>query len=203
MMMSGLDEVKLMLMIDRPRLRKSLIAEEGGWHNGQRPDPTGGYTMGVGHQMKTKVTPEAFRLAVDPEYDGPPRLLPSDLKSISNAAVNQILNDDINLAIKEAREFLISDSLWVSLGEVRREVVVQMAFQMGLRKLNEFVKFRQALVDRNYDEATFEMLHSTSGKRPSDWKRQTPERAERMANAMRYNDPSYFRSDKPDPYDAG
>lgn len=202
MMMYGLDEVKYMLMIDRPRLRKSLIAEEGGWHNEQRPDPAGGYTMGVGHHMSTKVTPEAFRLAVDPEYDGPARLLPPDLKSISNPAVNQILNDDINLAIKEAREFLISLSLWESLGEVRREVVVQMAFQMGLRKLNQFAKFRQALVDRDYDKAIFEMLHSADGKRPSKWAAKTPARAGRMANAMRYNDPSYFKQGK-DPYDAG
>ena len=152
--------------------------------------------------MSTKVTPEAFRLAVDPEYDGPARLLPPDLKSISNPAVNQILNDDINLAIKEAKEFLISLSLWESLGEVRREVVVQMAFQMGLRKLNQFAKFRQALVDRDYDQAIFEMLHSTDGKRPSKWAAKTPARAGRMANAMRHNDPSYFKQGK-DPYDAG
>ena len=96
---------------------------------------------------------------------------------------------------------MISPSLWEGLGDVRREVVVQMAFQMGLKKLSTFAKFRQALADRNYDKAAFEMLHSASGKRPSKWATQSPKRAQRMANAMRHNDPSYFQRGH-DPYDA-
>ena len=203
MMMNGLREAEFMLMIDRPRVRKSLIAEEGGWYNGQRDDPGGGRTIGIGHHMKTKVTPEAFRLAVDPEYNGPARLLPPDLKSIPNPAVNRILNDDILLAVKEAREFLISPSLWEDLGDVRREVVVQMAFQMGLRKLSQFTQFRQALADRDYDKAAFEMLHSADGKRPSKWAgKDSPARARRMADAMGDNNPANFLQGH-DPYNAG
>lgn len=202
MMINGPREAEFMLMIDRPRVRKSLIAEEGGWHNGQRDDPGGGKTIGVGHHMDTKVTPEGYRLAVEPGYNGPAKLLPSDLEWISNPAVNRILNDDIFLGVKEAREFLISPSLWESLGDVRREVVVQMAFQMGLKKLSGFTRFRQALVDRDYDKAADEMLRSGSGKGPSRWAQQTPERAGRMANAMRHNDPSYFQQGY-DPYNAG
>ena len=202
-MMNGLDEAKFMLMIDRPRVRKSLIAEEGDWYNGQRDDPGGGRTIGVGHHMDTKVTQEGYRLAMNqPNYNGGEALLPPDLKWISNPAVNRILNDDIFRSVIEAREFLISPSLWVSLGEVRREVVVQMAFQMGLRKLSQFTQFRQALVDRDYDKAAFEMLHSADGKRPSKWATQTPERARRMADAMQDNNPANFQQGH-DPYDAG
>ena len=201
MMMNRPGEVELMLMIDRPRVRKSLIAEEGGWYNGQRDDPGGGKTMGIGHHMKTKVTQRGYQLAMDqPNYNGGPALLPPDLESISDAAVNQILNDDILLAVKETKEFLISRSLWEGLGEVRREVVVQMAFQMGLKRLSTFTKFRQALADRDYDKAAFEMLYSADGKRPSKWAgKDSPKRARRMANAMRHNDPSYFRRGH-DPY---
>ena len=63
--MNGLREAELMLMIDRPRVRKSLIAEEGGWYNGQRDDPGGGRTIGVGHHMKTKVTQRGYQLAMN------------------------------------------------------------------------------------------------------------------------------------------
>ncbi len=182
---------------DRPRIRKSLIAEEGNWHNGRRPDPGGGYTIGVGHHLDTEVTQDGYRLAMNQlNYNGGSALLPSDIQSISNPAVNQILNDDIDLGDRQAREFVISPSIWSGLGNVRREVIIQMAFQMGGDGLGKFVKFKQALLDRDYNKAYDEMIDSKW------WREDSRDRAQRMANAMKYNSASYFLQGE-DPYDGG
>lgn len=183
--------------MNRTRARKSLIAEEGGWDNGQRDDPGGGKTIGVGHHMSVKVTQDGYRAAMNqPNYNGGAALLPSNLQRIPNNAVNQILNDDIDRSVIEARDFLVSPSLWGGLGDVRREVVMQMAFQMGPYSLAGFTKFLQALQRRDYDDAADEMLDSK-------WAREdSPSRARRMANAMRHNDASYFQQGE-DPYSGG
>lgn len=55
---------------------------------------------------------------------------------------------------------MISPSIWSGLGDVRREVIIQMAFQMGGDGLGKFVKFKQALLDRDYNKAYDEMIDS-------------------------------------------
>lgn len=67
---------------------------------------------------------------------------------------------------------------WQSIDEVRRGVIVCMAFQLGTTGVANFKKMGAALRIRDYNTAAMESLDST-------WAKQTPARAQRMAKIMR------------------
>lgn len=60
----------------------------------------------------------------------------------------------------------------------RQGVIVCMLFQLGARGVSGFRKMIEALARKDYDTAANEMLDS-------GWRKQTPERCERMAAIMR------------------
>lgn len=64
------------------------------------------------------------------------------------------------------------------LGDVRQEVLVNMAFNMGMPRLSGFKKMLAALSDYDYQEAADQMEDSV-------WYRQVGDRAERLVRAMR------------------
>jgi len=67
---------------------------------------------------------------------------------------------------------------WISeLDPVRRAALHNMAFQMGVDGLLQFVRTLGLVRSRQYDEAATAMLQSR-------WAKQTPERALRMAKQM-------------------
>ena len=63
------------------------------------------------------------------------------------------------------------------LSQNRKEVLIEMAYQMGITGLLKFKNMIQALIGRNYDRASREMLDSK-------WARQTPGRANELARKM-------------------
>ena len=172
--------------MDLSRFREIIVQDEGK-KNYVYPDSEGYPTIGVGHLMATKVQPDAYKKATgEAPPENKPTRLPSNIKQpISDDAVYAILDDDTDNAIIEARQFMISPSMWEGLGDARREVMVNMAFNLGYRKLNKFVKFKQALMERKYDRAAHEMLDSK-------WSGQVKGRAKRLAKVMETNNPAHF-----------
>lgn len=67
---------------------------------------------------------------------------------------------------------------WQKIDEVRRGVVICMAYQLGVNGVANFKKMCAALRIRDYNTAAMEALDST-------WATQTPARAQRMARIMR------------------
>lgn len=65
------------------------------------------------------------------------------------------------------------------LDDVRQEVLVNMAFNMGMPKLSGFKRFFAALSEKNYSQAADEMKDSA-------WYRQVGDRAVRLVYAMRF-----------------
>ena len=63
------------------------------------------------------------------------------------------------------------------LDELRQDVLVAMAYQMGVAGLGGFTKMLKAVEQRNWKTAALEMLDSK-------WARQTPARAQRLAQMM-------------------
>ena len=88
-----------------------------------------------------------------------------------------MLNTDIALVMKEALQVL---PFWNTLTPVRREVVLNMLFNLGMPRLLKFKKMLDALEKRDYTAAAFEMENSR-------WASQVGERAEELADMMRYN----------------
>lgn len=85
-----------------------------------------------------------------------------------------LVNDIANCKAQVLKEFPWS----VGLDNARREVLIEMCFQLGINRLSLFTKMLRALQSGNYAKAADEMLDSA-------WHKQTPKRAETLANIMR------------------
>lgn len=91
---------------------------------------------------------------------------------LSDAAIEQMLEDDLSSAQLAARN-LYNDS-WIMLPRPVKAALVLMAFQLGKAGLAKFVKMKALIEGEEYVAAADEALDS-------DWAKQTPERAKRVA----------------------
>lgn len=81
--------------------------------------------------------------------------------------------------IDEKRRALRNALAWFDrLDDVRKGVLLNMAYQLGVPGLLEFHATLALVRDGHYDQAADEMLDS-------DWARQTPERAKRLSRQMK------------------
>ena len=85
-------------------------------------------------------------------------LLDNDLKRISQTLPNKV-------------------PCFAKLSQARQEILIEMAFQLGLGGLLRFKKFLGFLESGNFEQASQAMLKSR-------WATQTPQRAKRLAKAM-------------------
>ena len=93
---------------------------------------------------------------------------------LSQDEIEYLLDNDIKKITEKVHKFLP----WVSkLNEPRQAVLLQMTFQMGLRGVLGFKRTLGSIEDGQYFEAAIEMLQS-------EWAKQTPERANRLAAQM-------------------
>lgn len=81
--------------------------------------------------------------------------------------------------LEQLRESLVAIHPWLSERPIEAlEVVVEMAFQMGVRGTNNFRNMWSALQREDYETAANEMLDSR-------WAKQTPNRAKALSEIMR------------------
>ena len=143
--------------MDISRLRESIIAHEGIRYKAYA-DPILGetaMTTGVGHLIRLPQEEELLE------------------KELTMNEVMEILDGDIEVAVKDARRFIDEDSI----PEEAFEIVVEMSFQLGYPRLSGFKKFQAALKDNNFLLAKSEMLDSK-------WSRQVPARAKNLSDKM-------------------
>jgi lysozyme len=143
--------------MDINRLRESVIAHEGIRYKAYA-DPILGasaMTTGVGHLIRLPQEEELLE------------------KELTMDEVLEILNSDIEVAIKDARKFIDEDSI----PEEAFEIVVEMSFQLGYPRLSGFRNFQAALKEKDFIKASEEMLDSK-------WARQVPARAKNLADKM-------------------
>lgn len=70
--------------------------------------------------------------------------------------------------------------LWFKrLDHIRQEVIVQMAYQLGVGGVDTFKRMIGAISQGDYEKAAAEMLDSR-------WAKQTPNRAKQMAKVMKH-----------------
>jgi lysozyme len=89
--------------------------------------------------------------------------------------ITYLLNNDIDDRIDALTRRL---PWFQNLDDARRGVLLNMAFQLGVDGLLKFVNTLKLIEDGKYDLAAHAMLQSL-------WAKQTPERAQRMAEQMR------------------
>lgn len=95
-------------------------------------------------------------------------------KGISVEEAHMMLKHDIMEAMRELDR---EKPFWRDLPLDARLVICNMAFNLGMPKLNGFVRMWRALEDRNYKRAAKEMLDSK-------WANQVKGRAEELADQM-------------------
>ena len=135
-------------MIDMDRLREDLTRHEGS--ESVVYNCTGGYaTIGVGHNLETK--------------------------PLSQAAIDQILTDDINDAVTECERAIIGFS---GFPPTVQEALVNMAFNLGITGLLRFTNTLAYLEDHKWLAAADEMLDSR-------WADQVGNRAIEISNMVR------------------
>lgn len=148
----------------------SLVANQIKLDEGYRPipyqDSLGLWTVGWGHLLEDEIVGRAW----------------------ANSSFGNLMNwlcdvnthetwfqEDLDQAKRDAAKF--AAGFWDDLTVGRREVLIQMAFQLGYSRLRMFVKFREGLIAGDWQMAHDEMLNSR-------WHTQTKARVERLAGCM-------------------
>lgn len=98
-----------------------------------------------------------------------------DEKGIREAEALYLLSNDIDEVTRSLRS---NYSFFQKLNNCRQDILINMAFQLGLHGFSQFKRMIQALENADYATASIEMLDSK-------WAVQTPNRAQELARWMR------------------
>lgn len=96
--------------------------------------------------------------------------------SISHAGATRLLKTGVSDALIACA---ITFRWWAGLDEVRRDVIAELGYQLGLTRLMRFRLMLAAMERRDYDSAATELLNSTYARE------QVPKRANRLATQLR------------------
>ena len=143
--------------MDKNKLIEELIKDEG-YKYEIYLDHLGYPTFGVGHLV----------LETDEEY-GQPVGTP-----VSEKRIIECLNNDIDTVCKELDKNM---GWWSDLNDTRQRVLANMAFNLGLPRLNKFVKFLTAVQASDWEKAAIEMMDSK-------WAAQVGNRSVRLKEKM-------------------
>jgi GH24 family phage-related lysozyme (muramidase) len=128
----GFETMPYICSADKEELKKN---------NGGKPR----YTIGVGHLIRKN---EIHLLELK--------------EPLSQKQVYELLNKDLNVAVKEAKKFIDPDSIEPEAWEI----VCHLSFWLGLPTLNKFKKFKSALEERDYVLASEELIDSNLYRSP-------------------------------------
>jgi lysozyme len=146
------------------RLKESIKKHEG-YRDTPYRDHLGFWTVGYGHLIHHQSNPGHQTIGALLDY-------------LSNKEGHeQLLDRDIERSINGASTYLMSAKAWQELSDTRKEVLIEMAFQLGTGGLHKFRKLREAIIVKDWERAKKEMLDST-------WAKQTPKRANSLADRM-------------------
>jgi lysozyme len=142
--------------MDMDRLLASVKKHEG-YRNKVYLDTLGKRTVGVGH------------LCVEDFWE--------DDKEYEEKFLMTILEHDLSDAIKGAND-LLAENGCMDMDEIAEEIIIEMIFQLGKTGVSKFRNMWKALSALDYSTAAEQMLDSR-------WAKQTPNRANGMADIMR------------------
>ncbi len=147
-------DIKDGTIMDIETLRDDIIKEEGGIILNPYQDHLGYWTIGAGHLIRDDEKEEL-------------------MKPISQERAIEIFMKDFNIALKDMETFTMD----MDIDENAKECVAHMVFQLGLPRLQKFVKFKECLKNKDYAGAMVEM-------KDSRWYNQTTNRANRIIAKM-------------------
>jgi len=116
-------------------------------------------TFGIGH-LVTEDDPEHGQMTGTP---------------VSEERVVEAFENDIQVTLSECRKLYDN---WNDLPDEVQLIIANMMFNMGRPRLSGFKKFNAAIANKEWEEASEEMIDSR-------WYRQVTNRAERLVKRMR------------------
>ena len=141
--------------MDLHTLQQEIIQEEGGIILKPYKDHLGYWTVGAGHLIRDNEKQEL-------------------MQPITYQRGLELFLKDFNVSKKDMETF--TDGM--DLDDNAKECVVHMVFQLGLPRLNKFIKFKKCLTENDIEGAMVEMKDSL-------WYRQTTNRANRIIDKMK------------------
>lgn len=117
-----------------------------------------------------------FNLADEGVRSALPKEVVSGKRPLKQVEAEGVFNKLYTTAQKDAIAFAGQDTFG-KLDPQRRDVLIDMSYNLGLPKLSGFKRFRQALQKGDYDKAAVEM-------KDSDWYHQTGRRAKAHYKTM-------------------
>lgn len=151
--------------MNKSKLREQIVLHEGLRLEAYK-DTVGVWTIGVGRNMETN--PVSDELGRTVNYPG---------GRITRDEAMILLDNDLNGAIADVRRNI---SFFDSLSEPRQMVLVDMAFNLGMRGLLGFRNMLSAVQSGDYARAAAEMLNSR-------WANQVGRRARTLSDMMENN----------------
>ena len=101
-----------------------------------------------------------------------------DANGISEDEIDYLLMNDLRSCVHDLRN---NFRFYDGLDSVRKRVMINMVFNLGINRLLKFKKFLAAVEAGDYEKASVEMMDSL-------WARQVHGRADRLSALMRYGE---------------
>ncbi|MEO5335234.1 MAG: glycoside hydrolase family protein [Magnetococcus sp. YQC-5] len=149
-------------MINLARMEQQLIGEEG-FRLMPYKDTEGHWTIGVGYNVDANGIP--FGISKEDFFEN----------GITKEQAMILLANGISKAIQDMAKYV---PCFTGLDEIRKRVLIDMAFNMGGQRVLTFKNALLCLAQGHYQAAAKAMLDSL-------WARQVPGRANRLAEMMR------------------
>ena len=132
-------------------------------------DSKGNRTIGVGFNLEDEGNRKFLKqegIDIDELFQG---------RKLSDKETRILYNHSLRQAFADAQKF---DPDLAKRPEAARMAIVDMAFNLGLTRLNKFKKMKAGLMNNDYQTAADEMVDS-------NWYKQVKSRGPRMVNVMR------------------
>lgn len=156
--------------LDYERLYQDLKRHEGVRKTAY--DDTDGKSIGVGFNLEGSRAIEEIEslgLNYNSVYNGNIEL--------NEKQIDKLLENSVNVAVSDAKTYIGRDC-WDDVDEEAKEVIVSMAYNLGINRLSGFVKLREVLRAEDYVKAADEMENSK-------WYSQVGDRSEELVDRMR------------------
>ena len=141
--------------MDLHTLQQEIIQEEGGIILKPYKDHLGYWTVGAGHLIRDNEKQEL-------------------MQPITYQRGLELFLKDFNVSKKDME----TSTEGMDIDDNAKECVLHMVFQLGLPRLNKFIKFKKCLTENDIEGAMVEMKDSL-------WYRQTTNRANRIIDKMK------------------
>lgn len=148
---------------------KSLIEKNEGKKNSVYKDSRGIPTVGIGFNLTRKDAPQKLK-DVGANYTK----VRNGTHALSDEQIYMLFDRDLDHAISGASTFVPN---FQRLPTNVKTILIDMTFNMGIGKLNEFHKFKDAISKNDWNKAKQEMINSK-------WYRQVGQRGKRLINLL-------------------